>query len=308
MVADRDEHRSTTTSVVHGFLTRSPFVLHFIFRLDIHSQIVIFAALVCRPNESVILGIRSSQRSQPQAGHCTVRRMPERLSTGDKILDERLEGGLRAGSLLAVSVPPASQSEALLYTLMNERPTLYVSTVRRRDAVQRDLERTTEVGTDFEVVSAKEKLNMDSEMVKKITGERSLSSRLTTEQTTPLDEVYEHVTSLDRQMNVVCDPMNALERSGKVTKYQTVLNELKDRLMQTNGLGILHCIRRDDKPRLRETTLTIADIVWTLEHVSKSKEQKYYLTVSKNRGESVVREKIELYLGRTTRIDDTRNI
>lgn len=231
----------------------------------------------------------------------------ETVPTGNAILDRHFESGLRAGSLLAIRAPPASQSEGLLYTLMQERPTLYISTLRREAAVQRDIDRVTRRDADVETASIVDEINMDSEMVKKITGGRSLSANLS-EQSTPLDETFELVRSLDAQTNVILNSVSPLERAGKPRMYRTVLNELKDQVMQTSGVGILHCVNHDGKPALRETTLSIADTIWTLEHVAKSNEQKYHLTVSKNRGAPITREKIELFLDQRVQIDETRNI
>jgi len=233
-------------------------------------------------------------------------RKAEQISTGNQILDRRLAGGLYTGSLLAIRTSPASQSEAILYTLMKERPTLYISTVRRQDAIERDLERIATAEMDFEVAAVGKQLKMDSEMVKKITGSRSLTAGYG-QQSDILDEVYELLQSLDAGANVIIDPVNTLERFDDEEKYRTVLNELKERVMEVGGLGVLHCISHDGAPMHRETTLTIADTVWTLEHISRAQE-KYNLTVSKNRGEPVAREKLELFLDRYVQIDDTRNV
>jgi archaellum biogenesis ATPase FlaH len=231
----------------------------------------------------------------------------DRISSGNEILDRKLGGGLRPGSLLAIRAPPASQSEALLYTLMEPYPTLFISAIRRESAVRHDLERITRPEADVEVASIVSEANMDSELVKEITGGESLTPGLTSKNTT-LEETYELIQSVDSQTNVVLDSVTPLERSGEEIKYQTVLNELKDTVIEASGLGILHCIDTDDRPTLRERTLAIADIIWTVEPLVKSKEQKYHLEVSKNRGGNIVQEPIELTLDRAVRIDDTRNI
>lgn len=229
----------------------------------------------------------------------------ERMTSGNDVLDRRLDGGVRPGTLLAIRAPPASQSDALVYTLMQNRPTLYISTIRRESAVRRELERVTDGA--FEVASVVEERNMDGDLAKEITGGRSLSSDLTDRSTT-LDDVFELIQSVDRQANVVFDSVTPLERSGEGTMYGTVLNALKSRVMATGGLGVLHCTDHGNKPTLRERTLAVADTIWTLDPVMKSREQKYHLTVSKNRADSIVREEIELALDRLVRIDDTRNI
>lgn len=231
----------------------------------------------------------------------------EQISTGSSVLDRQLGSGLRAGSILAIRAPPASQCEGLLYTLMQERVTLFISTLSREAAVRRDLDQVRGHTTEVEVASVADEANMGSEMVKKLTGERSLPSNLT-DQGTPLDETFELVRSLDRQANIIINPVTPLERLGDDKLYRTVLNELKSQVMETGGLGVLYCTQHDESPVLRDLTLSLADIVWTLEYATKASEQKYFLTVSKNRARSTPQERIELTINRTLEIDETRNI
>jgi hypothetical protein len=190
---------------------------------------------------------------------------------------------------------------------MEEHSTLFISAIRRESAVRHDLERIIEPKADVDVTSIVSEANLDGELVKEITGGESLTSGLTNKSTT-LEETYELIQSADSQRNVVLDSVTPLERSGEGKKYQTVLNELKARVIETGGLGVLHCMDTDDQPPLRERTLAIADIIWTVEPIVKSNEQKYQLEVSKNRGGDVIQKPIEVTLNRSISIDDTRNI
>lgn len=232
--------------------------------------------------------------------------MSIRISTGNQLLDGQLAGGLHAGDLLAIRAPPASQSEAFIHTLMKERPTLYISTLRQENAVRNDLDRVATADMEFKVAFVGGTVNMDGEMVKKLTGKRTLSNGYST-QAEPLDSVFEQIQTLGGRCNVVLDPTSPLERSAENEKYATVLNELKRQVMQVEGLGILHCVTQKQNPVLRETTLTIADVVWTVEHTSKG-EEKYQMKVEKNRGDAVSRDSFELFLDQYVRIDATRNV
>jgi len=229
------------------------------------------------------------------------------LSTGDDVLDRKLGGGIQAGSLLVVQAPPGSQSTALVYTLMRRCPSLFISTIRRESAVRHDFNRVFAPDADYEVASVVEERTMDGQLVKEITGGRTLSTDLT-DRSTMLDDVCELIRGVDGQTNVVIDATTPLERAGEAKAYQTMLNDLKSQVMKTDALGVLQCADHDDNPTLRERTLAIADVVWTLQPVMKSGEQKYHLKVVKNRASSIVREKIELTLNRFVSIDDTRNI
>lgn len=232
--------------------------------------------------------------------------MPDNISTGNQLLDGQLAGGLRAGDLLAIRAPPASQSEAIIHTLMKERPTLYISTLRQADAVRNDLDRVATPDMEFKVAFVGEVANMGGEMVKKLTGKRTLSNDYSS-QTGPLDSVFEEIQSLGGRCNVVLNPTSPLERDAESEKYTAVLNKLKQRIMEVEGLGVLHCINQTQNPVLRDTTLTVADVIWTVEHVSKG-EEKYRMKVEKNRGDPVSRESFELFLNRYVEVDATRNL
>jgi KaiC/GvpD/RAD55 family RecA-like ATPase len=227
------------------------------------------------------------------------------MSTGVPSLDRRLNGGLHAGSVLAVIAPPASQSEALLGALMSERPSLYVSTVRRPAAVRADL--PTDHDTEFAVEYAGRERAMENEFLQELTDERSFS--LTTPgDASPLDDVYDAVARVDGRANVIVDSTNPLEATDDAAAYRSVLNALKTRVLDTDGLGVLHCIDHGTPPALRATTLTVADVVWRLEFVSLSNSVEYKLTMPKNRGGDVVTEELSVVLGRDVHVDDTRNI
>ena len=53
--------------------------------------------------------------------------MVERLRTGIEVLDRKLDGGIPAGSIVALTADPASQAELFLYELTATRGTLYLS-------------------------------------------------------------------------------------------------------------------------------------------------------------------------------------
>lgn len=231
-----------------------------------------------------------------------------RLSTGIPSLDRRLDGGLNPGSVLAIIASPASQSEALIHELMQERPTLYVSTLRRpaaiEDAIPADVERKQDVHVEY----AGERPSMDDEFMRQITGNRIHSVANGSSGGASVENVYEVIGKVTDQANVVLDPTNTLERSGEADAYREMLNRLKSTMLETNGLGVLHAIAQDDVPALRETTLLVADVVWELELVSMINGLEYQLVVPKNRGHTPILEEISLKIDPEVWIDDSRNI
>ncbi|MFB6161425.1 MAG: RAD55 family ATPase [Haloferacaceae archaeon] len=231
--------------------------------------------------------------------------MTEMLSTGVEALDRRLDGGLPVGSLLALVAPPASQSEALIHDLMDERPTLYVTTIRQREAVEAELV-ADDHDAEVVVTHAGGTASMDSEFLKEVTGNRTHA--LGSGDDRLLDDVYEAVERVDRPMNVVVDPANPLERTDKRRAYQEVPNRLKATLVETGGLGVVHCISSVEVPALRETTLTVADVVWDLDVVEGSDSVEHQLLVPKNRRGTVVLEETTLVFEPHIHVDDSWNI
>ena len=227
------------------------------------------------------------------------------LSTGIDTLDRRLSGGLPSGSLLAVVAPPASQSESVLHQIMRERPTVYVSTLREPVAVEAGI--GDDIDHEVSVVYAGETPSMDNEFTRKLTGTR-IHSFARNGKTDPLERVYEAIQAVEGEVNVVLDPTNPLERIGDTSAYREVLNELKDRMLETGGLGVLHCIDGAEPSPLRETSLLVADVVWELDLVALKNRVEYQLTVPKNRGRTPLLEEISLVFDPEPWIDDSRNI
>lgn len=231
--------------------------------------------------------------------------MGAKVSTGISALDRQLDGGLRPGTVLAIVAPPSTQSEALLYSLMQRRPTLYVSTVRRRRAVEDALEHVTTHG-DVRVVYAGDEVPIHNEFLVELTGDRAASMEFTNE-AAGIDGAYEAISTFEDVGNVVIDSTNPLERTGQLPAYRALLNELKTRVTETGGVGVLHCVALDEHPDFRETTLTHADMVWELDLVSTPNGAQYQLRVPKNRGGTVITDDISLILGTHATVDNTQS-
>jgi hypothetical protein len=139
-----------------------------------------------------------------------------------------------------------------------------------------------------------------------LTGERSARTEFTTP-TDAIDDAYEAIRAFEKRGNMILDSTNPLERAAESTAYRTVLNELKSQAMRTDSIGILHCVTHGDLPKFRETTLTIADVVWKLDFVSVTNGTEYRLTMPKNRGGAVVNEEISVVLDEHVTVDNTQS-
>jgi KaiC/GvpD/RAD55 family RecA-like ATPase len=232
-------------------------------------------------------------------------RPQERLSTGIDAIDRHMSGGIEPGSLVALIAGPTMQSEAILHELIEMRQTLYLTTLRGATAVEEDLERLSTDDVFVEYAGADQ--TMDNELLGQITGSRSYTPSFTNDGTL-LDTVYDFVTDLDQRANVILDPVNPLEETDNKNAYREVLNKLKTTMLDTGGIGILHCITLEDSPPFRDVTLALADTVWELNLVSLTNTMEYQLLIPKNRGGTPVLDDISIVLEKDVWVDESRNI
>jgi archaellum biogenesis ATPase FlaH len=230
--------------------------------------------------------------------------MTEKLSTGIEELDRELSGGIEPGNLVSVIAGPATQSEALFHELIEQRPSLYLSTLREAEAVEQSLSGLSDELFIKDVLGER---RMERESLKEITGTRGYSMSIGTADGV-LDTVYETIDQIDRRMNVVLDPINPLEETDERGAYRDVLNKFKSKTLETGSMGVLHCITLEDAPPLRDVTLAISDVVIEIDLVSLTNEMQYKLAIPKNRGGSPMLDETTIKFDKEVWIDDTRNI
>ncbi|MWV41430.1 MinD/ParA family protein [Natrialba sp. INN-245] len=203
----------------------------------------------------------------------------DRLPTGIRPLDTALAGGVSAGSVVALTADPASQSEHLLADVAKTRGTLYLTTNRSKRNVRRALEPTLDGATPT---------------VRRITGENRL------------EDATELIAKLPDGANLVVDSMDPLERTDHEA-YLEFLNTLVDEIADSGGLAVLHCLSDDPVPDHRSTTMQLVDIVATLrtftgattggvEHalsLPKLRERRFTETVDLDLGRSATDARIE---------------
>ncbi|RQG89015.1 hypothetical protein EA462_11575 [Natrarchaeobius halalkaliphilus] len=160
-----------------------------------------------------------------------------RLSTGICALDGALGGGFRPGSVVALTADPASQSEHLLAALTGTRGTLYLTAARSRRSVERTLESTREGAV--------------TPTVRRVGGDARF------------EDATELIDKLPEGANLVIDSMNAFER-GDRERYLEFLSGLVDRVTETDGLAVCHCLEGGSTPTNRSVTTHLADVVVSL--------------------------------------------
>lgn len=207
--------------------------------------------------------------------------MAGKLPTGIDVLDRMLEGGIPAGSIVALTASPASQAELILYELTSARRTLYLTTVRSADAVRDAFERThTRVGQPN---------------IEPLPGDA------------PLDHAHRQIRTLPDDSNLIVDPVDPLERAT-ATRYRHFLNGLQTHMVNTESVAFLHAIEGRRVPELRDTTEYMADVVFDLETKVRGDDIVNRLTVPKFRGGRAMDEPIKLELRERVSIDTSRDI
>lgn len=207
--------------------------------------------------------------------------MQGRLSTGIEVLDRKLGGGLPAGSVVAVTAAPASQSELLLYELTAARRTLYLTTARSAEAVQDALDRTrTRVGNPT---------------IRDVGGDA------------PLDHANRLVHALPESANLIVDPIDVLERN-EPARFRNFMNQLQTVMVNTGGLTFLHCLEGREVPPTRDATEYMADVIFELETTKNGEAVENRLAVPKYRGGSALEKTVKLELTERVAIDTSRDI
>ena len=204
-----------------------------------------------------------------------------RFSTGLPFLDRRIDGGLATGCLLALTAPPQSQSELLLRQFVVSRRTLYVSLTRPPPEVRAWATQGTASVPDLAVVDP--------------------DPRALLEDAAPIEE------NVVPECFVIVDQTNPLEAADR-GEYLEFLDRLKEVLLDTDSVGVLHCSQRTRSPPRRGLTLDRADQVWQLELLPLSREIKNRLLVTKSRRGRALREPIDVLLTDRVEVDTSRRI
>lgn len=217
------------------------------------------------------------------------------LSTGIDALDRRLGGGFSEGHTVAMVTTPDTPSVRILHELMRQRPTVYITTLRPRSAIESELAQLDDENMDVTVRAAGE-VKHTNEMLHSFT-ESSIYSANIDQRERIFDEVNEIIGTVENGQNVVVDPMNPLETSENKTAYVRLLRSIADQLRDVDGLGIFHCLSFRTPPRLREKTLTMVDSVWDLDmNTDNDDNLELQMTIPKNRSGKLVFERVTLLI------------
>lgn len=206
--------------------------------------------------------------------------MSTRLETGIDALDRKLNGGLPAGSLVMLAASPASQSEQVIRDIATTRKTLLVTTRRPRKSIERSLD-DRGIPPDNVAVRAADPDEPSSFM--------------------------QYARALENNTNLVLDPMDPLETLPE-REYVEFLSQLKQEVLETESVGIMHCLTGDGPDRNRSVTEHIADVVFELSTDVSGDAIENRLLVPKFRNGTPFKEVLKLELQDTVAVDTSRDI
>lgn len=200
-----------------------------------------------------------------------------RLQTGVLDLDRSLNGGIPAGSLVVVRSDPATQGEVVLKNLAQQRGTLFFSTLRQSHSVREWLD-TRELEVEY------------------------------TGMETPLESVTKQMSLVDDEANIIIDPVNILEEEEYMA-YVSMLQQLKDHLVNTGSIGVLHVLEDENEGSMvRTTTMEMADMVWDVTSERKGNEISTHLNVMKCRSGVLPDKVAKVELSDEVSVDTSRDI
>ncbi|QSG05075.1 RecA-superfamily ATPase implicated in signal transduction, inactivated [Halapricum desulfuricans] len=178
-----------------------------------------------------------------------------RMATGVESIDRQLGGGLPPGSIAAVVGEPDGHAESLLHRLTTARGTLYLSTDRPARLVR------TAMSAD---------------------GGPTGSPAMRTVGADPLEDATGLLADLPDGANFVVDPADVLEAHDR-DAYLEFLRTLKDRMLETDGIAVLHCLEGEQRPANRGVTERVADAVLAVSAVRDGTALEARATVRKFR-------------------------
>lgn len=235
--------------------------------------------------------------------------MADRVSTGVVELDRELDGGIAPASVVLLRTPPGSQGELLLKELALAQQTLYLSTTRPAEAIGEWIAGES-VAADLTIErigSAFQKADRPApEPTTSSTG--GLEARSEPADEPALSEAIDAITGFQpRRGCILIDPLNPLETCPEPA-YVEFLHAVRDHLVATDSVAVLHAVKTATEPRCRWLSLQFADAVWDVRVGRDTIDIEFRLAITKSRSGQLPGEEIKLELSDRVAIDVSRDI
>jgi len=205
----------------------------------------------------------------------------ESLPTGISVLDREFNGGIPSGSVAVLTADPASQSELILDRFARVRECRYLTTVRSAEATEASLTPDDDDGDELTVIDA------------------SGDDRLET--------VLDAAEDLPEHGTLIVDSVEVLEDRDREA-YTEFLTDLRQRVVDAEGLALLHALKSPSEGEGRMVTQQVSDLVFDLRTTVTGTEISNRLVIPKFRGGAALEEPLKLKLTDSVTIDTSRDI
>lgn len=207
--------------------------------------------------------------------------MTRTVSTGVRVLDRKLDGGIPSGALVTLLAEPASQAELFLAGFVHGQETVYLSTERAPTAVTADLRSQRGQHDDLAVT----RLDRDA----------------------PVIDAMERLDRLPDECVVVVDPVEALEQASP-GQFRAFLEKLRSVLANTGSVAVFYALKHGSTPSQRHRTTYMSDVVFDVVTETDGQSIDTRLYVPKFRGGSALTDPVSLELTDAVSVDTSRDI
>lgn len=235
--------------------------------------------------------------------------MADRVSTGVAELDRELDGGIAPASVVLLQTPPDSQGELLLKELALAQETLYLSTTRPAEAIGEWIAGET-VAADLTIEHIGSAFETNEAPAPEATAGSAtggLEARSDPNEESALSAAVDAIRGFERRGCILIDPLNPLE-TGPEAGYVAFLHALRDHLVSTESVAVLHAVKTTTEPRCRWLSQQYADAVWDVRVGRDTIDVEFRLAVTKARSGELPGEEIKLELSDRVAIDVSRDI
>lgn len=180
------------------------------------------------------------------------------VPTGIEQLDERLGGGVRSGSLTAITLPPGGEHLPLVCAGVRQQSAVVLTSLRSERLIATALDQ--------------DGVNTESVRISELDPGRAHEM---------LPQELDH---LEDGTRLYVDPIGPVEKSIPTETYIGLINMVSRKLDQFGTAGYLFCYRDGDDTYNRIVTLDVADFVVEIERVRDSDRLAHRLVISKANG------------------------
>lgn len=211
------------------------------------------------------------------------------LSIGIQDIDrEFIGGGIPVNSFVEFTAPLDSQSSLFLNVISEQRPTLFISTIRTVDTIEREFE------------SQNRDVDDDTTFVKVDPYSDNVIDDI-------VSEIDSFLHSIDEKFNIIIHPIDVFNLTDDEFSI-SLLNNISDSLSHVENDYLVIFSGGDGNSIGRDIISEWCDVVMEIYFKLNGSERESYLFISKNRFGGALTEGMKIQLIDNVSIDTSRDI